>query len=87
MSLLPAILDATPTPPYKTRNGSALAAAETLDYILTAGAFTTLRLRLFVDPSAEDVSDLAYTIRAAQQASRAGAGVMLALHYSDTWAD
>lgn len=87
MSLLPAILDATPTPPYKTRNGSALAAADTLDYILTAGAFTTLRLRLFVDPSAEDVSDLAYTLRAAQQASRAGAGVMLALHYSDTWAD
>lgn len=87
MSLLPAILDSTPAPTYKTRNGSALTPADTLDYILAAGAFTTLRLRLFVDPSAEDISDLAYTLRAAQQATEAGAGVMLALHYSDTWAD
>lgn len=87
MSLLPAILDATPIPPYKARNGTALAPADTLDYILAAGAFTTLRLRLFVDPSAEDVSDLPYTLQAARQATAAGAGVMLALHYSDTWAD
>lgn len=87
MSLLPAILSTTPVPPYKAINGSAVPVEDTLRFILDAGAFTTIRLRLFVDPSEEDLTDLNYTLGAARDATAAGAGVMLALHYSDTWAD
>lgn len=49
-----------------------------------------MRLRLFVDPSAatgELPNDLPYTLAAAGEATAAGLGVVLALHYSDTWAD
>jgi arabinogalactan endo-1,4-beta-galactosidase len=47
------------------------------------------RLRLFVDPSGQDVevNDLAYTIRMATRVKAAGGNLLLDLHYSDTWAD
>lgn len=84
--MLPKILQSPPVPPYKSFNGSALTPSP-LRFILKAGAFTTLRLRLFVNPAPIDMSTLAYTLRAAQEATAAGANVMLALHFSDTWAD
>ena len=47
------------------------------------------RLRLFVDPSGQDVvvNDLAYTIDLARRAKATGGKLLLDLHYSDTWAD
>ncbi len=52
-----------------------------------------VRLRLFVDPNPDFQSthgatqDLEMVIRLAERTRDAGAEVMLALHYSDTWAD
>ena len=47
------------------------------------------RLRLFVDPTMEEVvcNDLDYTLRLAKRIKNAGASLLLDLHYSDTWAD
>jgi arabinogalactan endo-1,4-beta-galactosidase len=47
------------------------------------------RLRLFVNPSGEDVvvNDLAYTLDMARRVKSAGGKLLLDFHYSDTWAD
>ena len=52
--------------------------------------YNWIRLRLFVDPSANTdklPNDLPYTIALAQRAQAAGLYLLLDLHYSDTWAD
>jgi arabinogalactan endo-1,4-beta-galactosidase len=57
--------------------------------ILQAHGSNLFRLRLFVNPSGQEVevNDLAYTLRMASRIKAAGAGLLLDLHYSDTWAD
>lgn len=57
--------------------------------ILRARGVDCFRLRLFVAPSGVDVetNDLAYTLALAQRVKRAGATLLLDIHYSDTWAD
>ena len=47
------------------------------------------RLRLFVDPTMDEVvcNDLDYTLQLAKRIKDAGANLLLDLHYSDTWAD
>jgi arabinogalactan endo-1,4-beta-galactosidase len=55
------------------------------------------RLRLFVDPQAQNnynggsdpfvANDLSYTITLAQRVKQAGGNILLDLHYSDTWGD
>lgn len=47
------------------------------------------RLRLFVNPSMKNavIQDLGYTVRLAQRIKKAGAFLLLDIHYSDTWAD
>jgi len=47
------------------------------------------RLRLFVNPTGEGfvVNDLAYTLNLAKRVKSSGAKLVLAFHYSDTWAD
>lgn len=57
--------------------------------ILRAHGSNLFRLRLFVNPSAQEVevNDLDYTLRMAIRAKTAGARLLLDLHYSDTWAD
>ncbi len=48
-----------------------------------------MRLRLWVQPSGEDifVNDLAYTIALGRRIKDAGFALLLDFHYSDTWAD
>jgi arabinogalactan endo-1,4-beta-galactosidase len=48
-----------------------------------------IRLRLFVNPSCKGsvVNDLPYTIALARRVKRAGMKIILAVHYSDVWAD
>jgi arabinogalactan endo-1,4-beta-galactosidase len=70
--------------------------------ILKAHGFNYIRLRAFVDPSAdygyaqgtggncsksEAYCDTAHTVEFAQQIKALGMGFLLDLHYSDTWAD
>ena len=57
--------------------------------ILRAHGSNLFRLRLFVNPSGQEVevNDLDYTVRMAIRAKAAGAKLLLDLHYSDTWAD
>ncbi len=57
--------------------------------ILRAHGSNLFRLRLFVNPSGQEVqvNDLAYTIRMATRVKAAGARLLLDIHYSDTWAD
>ena len=57
--------------------------------ILRAHGSNGFRLRLFVNPSHEEVqvNDLEYTVRMASRVKAAGAKLLLDLHYSDTWAD
>jgi len=57
--------------------------------ILRSHGSNIIRLRLFANPSGQNVqvNDLAYTIRMAVRAKTAGAKLLLDLHYSDTWAD
>lgn len=54
----------------------------------TVGA-NTFRLRLFVDPSGDEVqvNDLPYTVELARRVKASGATFILDFHYSDTWAD
>src|SRR5438045_7057989 len=63
------------------RTGDAIA-------ILRAHGANGFRLRIFVHPSGADVqvNDLAYTLRMAKRIKAAGAKLLLAFHYSDTWA-
>ena len=48
-----------------------------------------LRLRLWVDPSGDDlfVNDLAYTVALGKRIKEAGFQLLLDFHYSDSWAD
>ncbi|GAB0492505.1 hypothetical protein MMPV_003768 [Pyropia vietnamensis] len=88
ISLLRAALETPPAPPYACSHGVPLECA--LRHLATIGRWTAVRLRLFVDPSAGEEqlpNDLPYTLAAAADANAAGLGVVLALHYSDTWAD
>jgi arabinogalactan endo-1,4-beta-galactosidase/type II secretory pathway pseudopilin PulG len=58
--------------------------------ILKNHGITLARIRLFVDPNTSDTGtamDLAYVTALAARCKAAGMQVMLALHYSDTWAD
>ena len=63
-------------------------ARDALALMRDAGA-NTFRLRLFVEPSGDDVvvNDLAYTIALAGRVEATGATLLLDIHYSDTWAD
>ncbi len=56
---------------------------------LHARGSTLFRLRLFVAPlgTGIEVNDLPYTIALAQRIKATGAGLLLDIHYSDTWAD
>ena len=47
------------------------------------------RLRLFVNPTGINavIQDLDYTVKLAQRIKKAGASLLLDIHYSDTWAD
>ena len=57
--------------------------------ILRAHGSNVFRLRLFVSPNGDEVqvNDIEYTVRLAQRVTAAGAGLLLDVHYSDTWAD
>ena len=57
--------------------------------ILAAHGSNTFRLRLFVNPSGQNVqvNDLPYTLALARRIKAAGAHLLLDFHYSDTWAD
>lgn len=61
--------------------------------LLSDHQFNTIRLRLFVDPQAENgysdkgFCDLEHTIAMAKRIKRAGMEFTLDFHYSDTWAD
>jgi arabinogalactan endo-1,4-beta-galactosidase len=61
--------------------------------ILKEYGFNTIRLRLFVNPaapggySARDYCGLDATLAMAKRVKTAGMGLLLDLHYSDTWAD
>ena len=61
--------------------------------ILKAHGFNWIRLRIFVNPEAEDgyskegFCDLEHTLQMAKRVKTAGMGLLLDFHYSDTWAD
>ena len=57
--------------------------------ILRAEGMDAFRLRLFVNPSGDDVevNDADYTLSLAKRIKASGAKLVLDLHYSDTWAD
>ncbi|MBK7715062.1 MAG: glycosyl hydrolase 53 family protein [Gemmatimonadetes bacterium] len=57
--------------------------------ILRSHGANLFRLRLFLQPDGSEVqvNDLEYTVRLAQRVKASGAGLLLDLHYSDTWAD
>ena len=57
--------------------------------ILTGCGCNCFRLRLFVNPTYQNVvvNDLPYTIHLARRIKAAGARLLLDFHYSDTWAD
>lgn len=57
--------------------------------ILRGHGSNLFRLRVFVNPSGTEVevNDLEYTVRMAERVAASGAGLLLDLHYSDTWAD
>ncbi len=57
--------------------------------IFKGHGWNCVRLRLFHSPSGEGAvcNDLAYTVKLARRAKRAGFQILLDFHYSDTWAD
>lgn len=57
--------------------------------IFKSHGFNYARLRLFHTPNMEGptCNDLAYTLKLAERVKRAGFGLLLNFHYSDTWAD
>jgi len=78
-----------PPIPFACTHGITLASQNTtpLEYLTTVGNWSTVRLRLFVDPPPSLPNDVDYTLAAAAEAKAVGADVVLALHYSDRWAD
>jgi arabinogalactan endo-1,4-beta-galactosidase len=75
------------TPPGTTSTGGGILT------ILKRHGFNYVRLRTFVNPAApggyssQGYCDLAHTIRFGAGVKMAGMGLLLDLHYSDTWAD
>ena len=67
---------------YSTSSGT----TEALETILAAAGVTTVRQRVWVNPS-DGSYDLDYNLELAQRAVDAGLGIYLDLHLSDTWAD
>lgn len=75
---------------FKTKEG----ATKDLFVLLKEAGFTSIRLRLFVDPYSEEgepygggTNDLARTLSLAKRANLNGFPVVLNFHYSDFWAD
>ncbi|MFE9766610.1 arabinogalactan endo-beta-1,4-galactanase [Streptomyces sp. NPDC005808] len=66
---------------YRDRGKSA-----PVERLLAARGANLMRLRVWVDPSSGGY-DLASALKLARRARSAGMGVLLDLHYSDTWAD
>ncbi|SDZ23875.1 arabinogalactan endo-1,4-beta-galactosidase [Geodermatophilus africanus] len=58
-----------------------------IESVLAAHGATHVRLRVWVDPAAGSSGDLATALALARRAQAVGLGVVLTLHYSDTWAD
>lgn len=77
---------------YYNEHGARI--TDMLSYFKTAG-MNAMRVRLFVDPSragAEDqgegvCQDLPYVMALGQRIKAAGFGLLLDIHYSDTWTD
>ncbi|KAF3769395.1 family 53 glycoside hydrolase [Cryphonectria parasitica EP155] len=67
---------------YKTASGT----TEALETILAGAGVTTVRQRIWVNPS-DGSYDLDYNLALAKRAKAAGLGIYLDLHFSDTWAD
>lgn len=67
---------------YSSSSGT----TEALETILADAGVTTVRQRVWVNPS-DGTYDLDYNLALAQRAVDAGMGVYLDLHFSDTWAD
>lgn len=65
---------------------SASGTSEALETILADAGVTTVRQRIWVNPS-DGSYDLDYNLALAKRAKAAGLGVYLDLHLSDTWAD
>ncbi|MEM9446291.1 MAG: glycosyl hydrolase 53 family protein [Verrucomicrobiota bacterium] len=57
--------------------------------IMMRNGCNCFRLRLFVNPIGKNavVQDLDYVVKLAKRVKRAGASIILDIHYSDTWAD
>ncbi|KUI67913.1 Arabinogalactan endo-beta-1,4-galactanase [Cytospora mali] len=67
---------------YSTSSGT----TEALETILAGAGVNTVRQRIWVNPS-DGIYDLDYNLELAKRAVKAGLGVYLDLHLSDTWAD
>ncbi|KAI5777093.1 arabinogalactan endo-1,4-beta-galactosidase gala [Geopyxis carbonaria] len=65
---------------------STAGATQPLESILASAGATSIKIRLWVNPT-DGIYNTAYALRLAKRARAAGLGVMLNLHYSDTWAD
>jgi arabinogalactan endo-1,4-beta-galactosidase len=59
----------------------------TVESMLAAHRATHVRLRVWVDPQPGSSGDLATALTLARRAHAARLGLVLTLHYSDTWAD
>jgi arabinogalactan endo-1,4-beta-galactosidase len=57
-----------------------------IEDVLAASGATHVRLRVWVDP-VPGTSELSSALQLARRASTRGLGIVLALHYSDSWAD
>ncbi len=67
---------------YKNAAGT----TQALETILKNSGVNTVRQRVWVNPSSGEY-DLAYNVKLAKRAHAAGLGILLDLHFSDTWAD
>lgn len=67
---------------YSTESGK----TEALETILADAGVTTVRQRVWVNPT-DGVYNLDYNLALAKRAVAAGMGIYLDLHLSDTWAD
>jgi arabinogalactan endo-1,4-beta-galactosidase len=62
--------------------------ADALQIMMNHGC-NCFRLRLFVNPAMQNdvIQDLPYVVKLARRVKKAGAVLLLDIHYSDTWAD
>jgi arabinogalactan endo-1,4-beta-galactosidase len=65
---------------------NAAGATQALETILNNSGVNIVRQRVWVNPSGGDY-DLAYNVKLAMRAHAAGLGILLDLHFNDTWAD